>query len=70
MTRTYVHPVITEYQNAYRAYFGIEPPKVVRRSNESFVIHGEAGQSCPHTASEMKNITRALRQWKRERDAA
>ncbi len=63
----YPDPIISDYQKAYRAYFGINPPKVTRRTAKGYVIHGEQGPSRLLSQAHMGRITRSMLAWAREK---
>lgn len=54
------NPVIKDFQNAAVALWGVPEPRVVRRSNKSWVICGANGESSPYTLDQIKLFTRAL----------
>lgn len=56
----FVHPIIKDFQNAAVASWGVPEPRVVRRSNKSWVICGVNGESSPYTLDQIKLFTRAL----------
>lgn len=56
----FTHPIIKDFQNAAVALWGVPEPRVVRRSNKSYVICGVNGESSPYTLDQIKLFTRAL----------
>jgi hypothetical protein len=62
----YRHPIITAYQQAYEGYWGTKAPRVTRRTNKGYVIHGENGDSRIMSEFHIRRITSALRNWTRD----
>lgn len=63
----YVHPSIRAYQRAYEAYFDAPAPRVSRRTNKGFVIHGSTGDSRLITEKNLLTFATALRRWTEDR---